>query len=282
MISRLWGLLRQHGLSRIVTDRKVGLFILGMGFRILYGTKPRKINSALGYSIVVDPKDSGIARRYLLEGEHEGFGKSVILEHIAQWKVFVDVGANIGDWTIFFAANNKNASVYSFEPHPELFNVLKKNVEINHLNNITLHNFALGSKDSETYLNCDADNFGNNSLLENVDVGLKSKKVKILVKRLDDLINSNGLATLLKIDVQGFEAEVLAGAQNFLGKSQVSIILEIDEYTNDNIFLFLQKSLLNRSVCIMDNNKKECFQVFSLQEIIKEITKRKYFDILIK
>lgn len=282
MISWLWNGLRQRGFSTIVTDSKAGLFILEMGFRILYGNKPRKIYSALGYSIVVDPKDSGIARRYLLEGEHEGFGKSFILENIFQWEVFIDVGSNIGDWTIFFAANNKNASVYSFEPHPELFGALKKNVEINNIKNITLYNFALGSEESESYLNCDAENFGNNTLLESVDVGLMSKKVKILVKRLDDLINFDGLATLLKIDVQGFEAEVLAGAQNFLKKSQASIILEIDEYTNDNIFLFLKKSLLNRSLCIIDNNKKELLMVSSLEEIINEIPKRKYFDIFIK
>lgn len=68
--------------------------------------------------------------------------------------VFFDVGANIGAYTLL-ASESAKAVVYAFEPHPATFAMLKVNVELNHRENITLYNLALGQTESTVLLTND-------------------------------------------------------------------------------------------------------------------------------
>ncbi len=119
--------------------------------------------------------------------------------------VFLDIGANIGNHTLYFSKILKR-DVYAFEPVRENYNLLRKNILINDLKNIKTFNIALGMCNSKVTLR---QNYQDNSgTWEIVDY---TGDIDIIP--LDD-ININKKISYMKIDVEGHELEVLKGAIN--------------------------------------------------------------------
>lgn len=135
---------------------------------------------------------------------------------------FVDVGANNGYFSILAAkAVGKAGKVYAIEPTPATFNRLEKNVALNQFGNILLFNVAAGDHDGSTLLNESASEDGENSLLK-ID-NIKSR-VHVPLMTLDRLLRNRHI-NLMKIDVEGYEKEVLAGCKGLLAKKQVDRIV---------------------------------------------------------
>lgn len=142
-----------------------------------------------------------------------------IRSRIGEGKVIIDIGANIGNHSIFFGKICKAKKVFSFEPQCKVFDVLKKNININELENIvSLYNIGLGSEEKKVSLEViDEKNCGSNKL--NLD-----KSGNIDVKLLDDIVEER--IDLIKIDVEGMELEVLKGAKNILSKYKPILYIE--------------------------------------------------------
>lgn len=144
----------------------------------------------------------------------------------------LDIGANIGNHSVYFAAICKAAVVHSFEPQKDIFEILKKNIELNHISNICIpHNVALGSEDGQAKIAAyTKDNTGGTS------VAMDSKG-DMPVKKLDDF----GFKKIgfIKIDVEGFEYNVLAGAEKLLKEQSSTLYIEIypDKYDRVNELL---------------------------------------------
>ena len=137
---------------------------------------------------------------------------------------FIDVGANIGKYTLIIGNRLKNiGKVISIEPEKRNFSVLKKNVEINKLNNIILENVALSNKNSvvKLYLN---KNPGRHSIKR-----VTENKIFVQAVKLDDLVKKYKITdvNLIKIDVETAEVEVLEGAMRTIEKNAPEIIIEI-------------------------------------------------------
>ena len=133
-----------------------------------------------------------------------------------------DIGANIGDHAVYFATHSK-ANIFSFEPMPVTFEMLKKNIEQNDISDrVKLFNCALGAEDSSAKMQIVTDNMGacsiSNEGTENVQV-----------KRLDNM--NLPLPDLVKIDVEGYELEVLKGMERTLRESSPVLWIEIFEDT---------------------------------------------------
>jgi len=128
--------------------------------------------------------------------------------------VVIDVGAQYGDYALL-CAKVYGAKVYTFEPLLSDFIELKKNVALNKASNlIKAYRVALGNKSSIVQFNCSDD-------MVSVFSGNKKQKVKMM--RLDSFkLKPN----YLKIDVEGFELEVLKGAIKTLKKHLPKIIIE--------------------------------------------------------
>ena len=124
-------------------------------------------------------------------------------------QLVLDVGANYGDSSIWWA-KKFGAKVVAFEPLNDVFNELEKNIELNSVD-VVAYNFAIGNGE---------------------EIAGKSKgrmfsaggDLKIKTERLDDY--SFDRVDLLKIDVEGFEHEVLKGAENTINKFKPRIIIE--------------------------------------------------------
>jgi len=174
--------------------------------------------------------------RMLIEKEqYEDDIFDFIKSHLKEGGIFLDIGANFGLFSIQ-AASLSNVNVFSFEPSKRELLRLNHNILINKLCNITVFPFALSNENSIAQLNIhDDENQGMNSLLNSFESNIKEN---VKCYPLDNLL-SNDIAKevkIIKIDVEGFEYNVLKGMSIFLDTYYGPIILEIT-YSLENIGL---------------------------------------------
>lgn len=148
------------------------------------------------------------ARNSLPEkAEHEA-----LLTHIKPNMTFVDIGANIGSYSLFVAQNSGNtARIIALEPHPRTYQKLKFNLKINGIT--TALPLQIGSGPERTTMQLWSDggsNIGHTSMLKE---GTSNAKISVDVDvvPLVDILHENRVDTidLLKIDIEGFEDRVL-------------------------------------------------------------------------
>jgi FkbM family methyltransferase len=132
----------------------------------------------------------------------------------------LDIGANIGNHTLFFAP--RFAQVHAFEPNPDTCALLRFNTQWSR--NIAVHELGLGSEAGSFELNEHATNLGGSSLLNRQSSN--DRQVSIRVWRLDELDLPLENLCFMKLDVEGFEAKALAGARAAIERSQPMIVLE--------------------------------------------------------
>ena len=128
--------------------------------------------------------------------------------------VVVDVGANIGNITLTSAALVGNSGkIISIEPHPVIFKYLSGNISLNNFTNIDIINIAVSDFNGVIY-------FSNKACDDQNEV-VKEGNLKVNTMTLDEiLIKSIKSIDLLKIDVEGFELNVLKGASSILDKTK--------------------------------------------------------------
>ena len=133
---------------------------------------------------------------------------------------FIDVGANIGNHTLFFSKIMER-KCYSFEPNSTAYNILEENIKINKLETkVNSFKVALGSTIGKaSIVNMSDNNLGATTLAYQHDGDID-------VKTLDLLIPKNEPIALLKIDVEGFEFDVLEGAKKTIQKNTPMLLIE--------------------------------------------------------
>lgn len=148
-------------------------------------------------------------------GHWESSGTAIVLQLLRGDADFVDIGANIG-WYSLVAAHALGARghVHSFEPEPRNLAKLKSNILINNLENITVNEWALSSKSGTATLHVSDINLGDHSLFAlNSRPGIKN----VLRDRLDRYKGIDHVRPLvIKLDVQGGEFDVLEGARGVM------------------------------------------------------------------
>lgn len=146
--------------------------------------------------------------------------------------MILDIGANIGNHTVFFGKICKARKIDSFEPVESTYKILKRNIELNGLEKtVTLHNVALGSSNGNAkikYFN--ANEIGSTQVEKSDDGNMK-------LKRLDDYAFNR--IDFIKIDVEKYEVELLKGAEKTLSSHSPQIFIEIfkDNFTKANKLL---------------------------------------------
>jgi FkbM family methyltransferase len=161
----------------------------------------------------------------------------------------LDIGANYGTHTLYIAnlikKNNNGGKVYTFEIQPKILDLLQENINLNNLNEyIDINNFGLGNTDGEMDLIIPNDynsheNPGGISLNNN-DLNEKNHKIKVPIKRLDELSLSN--ISIIKIDVEGFELEVFEGGKQTIIDNKPIIIIEIWDVNKDKYFKWINEN----------------------------------------
>ncbi len=155
-------------------------------------------------------------------GLHEFEDMAFLLHFLRSEDVFFDVGANVGSYTILAAGVRKSTTI-SFEPIPETYAMLKKNVELNQLHElVNCENKGVGKEEGQLNFIADEDTTNHIAIIGDVN------SISIDVVPLDSFYPQYKPA-LIKIDVEGFETEVLNGATNILADPTLkSVIIELN------------------------------------------------------
>lgn len=151
----------------------------------------------------------------------------------------VNIGANVGLYTVLCANKASNGQVYSFEPEFNNFQKLLKNISLNNLSNVSAYNCAIGSNTEKMNLYRDNLNpeLDSHYTLINNNNSINNLITSIDVITLDSFFDSLNLRfNFLIMDVEGYESEVLIGAPNFLKNNQDCIFMI--EVTKNHSFIF--------------------------------------------
>lgn len=153
-------------------------------------------------------------------GLHEFADMMLPLHLLRAGDLFLDVGANIGSYTIL-AAGVRGAEVWAFEPDPGTARLLARNIELNDLGaRVRLLQCALGPVSGETSFTIGLDT------ANRVASASETCVRRVRQERLDELIGDHR-PVMMKIDVEGYEEEMLQGAAATLARdSLVAIELE--------------------------------------------------------
>jgi FkbM family methyltransferase len=149
----------------------------------------------------------------------------------------LDIGANVGTHSLAFARHFRQ--VHAFEPNPQLWESFTRNIELNELDNVRLHKTGLGDQEAELpfYL-IDKKNYGLGTFSKAEQYDLPLREVgRMKVAKGDGYTERAeiGPVDAIKIDVQGFELEVLTGLARLLERDRPFVWLEVGPDTASTV-----------------------------------------------
>tara|TARA_B100000287_G_scaffold391131_1_gene402565 strand:- start:906 stop:1817 length:912 start_codon:yes stop_codon:yes gene_type:complete len=165
-----------------------------------------------------------------------------ILNYLKGSDTFIDVGANHGNYTLI-ASGIVGSKTISIEPVETTFKRLKMNIELNKLNNVVLKQVGISNNNGNLRISNDRGEL--NRILKDND---HSNNEAISVTTLDDLLIEEKNISMIKIDVEGYEKQVLEGAFNILKCKNLNVLqIELNNsnqyygYRENEIIRFLKK-----------------------------------------
>jgi FkbM family methyltransferase len=179
---------------------------------------------------------------------------------------FIDIGANIGLHSLTAATSNKDIEIYSFEPEPNNYQQLVENIVLNKYFNIRPFKIGLGNFSVNKSLNINEGwNKGRHSLKINFEGS--QKKINIPLSTLDGFKDNITVKNLIvKIDVEGYENEVIEGAK--LVFNQTENIILIIELLEENNGLLTCKEIINK---LRENNFEEIYKIDDNNNLYKVV-----------
>jgi FkbM family methyltransferase len=147
-------------------------------------------------------------------------------------KIILDIGSNIGASIIYFHRQFPDSKIFGFEPHPDTFRVLQRNVA--NLHGVTVFNYGLGATHQRIAVQADQVNFGAFSTDGRFkDRGHPAATLECEVRRLEDVLREIGIAQvdLIKIDCEGAEADVFSALPDEILNHCQWIVGEFHDYT---------------------------------------------------
>lgn len=162
--------------------------------------------------------------------------RKFILSFLRKGDIFLDIGANIGLFTIIAGrCVGKTGHVFSFEPHHKTFVRLLDNVVLNRLTSVSCFEEALSDSNAEKDLTVSSDGYDAWNSFGKPTAGSQFAIEKVKCITLDDFVekyNLFGQITMAKIDVEGWEVNVLRGGYKTLSRNDAPI-LQV-EFTDAN------------------------------------------------
>lgn len=186
--------------------------------------------------------------------------------------VLYDLGACEGRFTVY--AKVKGIKTYSFEPDPDNFDMLIKNLSLNKLSNEDIFNIAIGNKNEQKTLTIGQPwPGGHQKVIIDSDSNLRqdikfttAKEVSVKMMRLDDFIANNKVEfpNFMKIDIDGSELSFLEGALNTLkDKRLLKILFEVNvvDQNYSKILAILKNCGLKEKMRYAIPNENEIFNI---------------------
>ena len=179
-----------------------------------------------GGRIYLDVEESLTMRRRA-EGTYEPFKVAALQQLLPAGGTVVDVGSNKGDFALIAARSmGPEGRVIAIEPEPENCRWIQRSVDLNEYTNVELHQLALSDVDGEAPLYL-GETSGRHALRPGRE---EQESIMVRTRTLDSLLEDLGTGPpdMLKIDVEGAEVQVLAGAaRTLMGSAPMWVLLDV-------------------------------------------------------
>jgi FkbM family methyltransferase len=170
-----------------------------------------------------------------LQNHRDGKIAAFMRRRLKPGAVFVDVGANIGVYTVPASRLvGHGGSVIAIEAHPKICGYLQRNVAMNRLHNVSVVNVAVGDRPGTLTMQYDEANPGKTRV--------SSDGIRVTLTTIDALLEARGIEQIdyLKVDVEGYEYKALKGAVATIKRSpgivvQVEHIARLAQHYGDSI-----------------------------------------------
>ena len=223
ILRRIYSLLRLIKAHPLAKNEKLSALIRYFTFHLRYKNGEEIAIPFSGGHLIISKGEGSQAHFFT---HLEDYEEMVFLLHFLRVNdQFIDVGANIGAYSIL-AASQIGCKTIAFEPSEKNYSILQANLHLNNLQEfIEIHNFALGEKNETKTI-------GTKGALTYITNNQNLDLQKIEIQRLDDFAE---YAQIIKIDVEGFEEFVLKGAEQVLNHPDThAVILELAGYNRYN------------------------------------------------
>lgn len=163
----------------------------------------------------------------LADGFYEPLQADILVELGKNSTHFLDIGANMGFYSLALAVENPTLTVESFEPQPKVFANLSKNIHLNNFSSrIEIHNLGLGSVKGELTMYIPKFTGTSGASFKNLhdDEG-EGTQIKVPVNVLDEVLKTQ--PDLIKLDVEGCELNVILGADKIITLLKPTIMAEL-------------------------------------------------------
>jgi len=212
--------------------------ILGISFiyKFIYRKMaPREmVLNIQGNKMYVYGRDMGVASFLISKGVHEKYETKLFKDLIKPGMVVVDIGANIGYYTLIAAKLvESKGKVYAFEPEPNNYRLLIKNIEVNGYNNVIPIQKGVSNKPGKTKL------FISKTVLSSLSFSednVPEKKEFVMVETITlEKFFEDSKVDFIKMDTEGAEGLIIEGAGKVLKKNDLKIAMEFWPYGLKNL-----------------------------------------------
>ena len=153
-------------------------------------------------------------------GHYERDVESILSELITKETTFIDVGANIGYFTILFSKLAR--TVYAFEPVPAAFERLSRNIALNNLTNVRAFQSAVSKEKTRLRIFESKISDGHDSIVRRFE---HDRSILVDAVTLDETVDPSVRNVVIKVDVEGSEMDVLLGALGLMRSGKVSAVV---------------------------------------------------------
>lgn len=188
-----------------------------------------------GCTYEVDPRDFGVSLELHATGGYEEGTRHFCLEAIEPGMTFIDIGAHVGLFTIPIAQRvGERGRVFAFEPNPSNRELLERNLSGNDIDHVRVLPSAVSDAAGTMKLHCSPYNTGDHQLYY---TGRGRDAIDVEVVSLDGFLEEQGgEVDLVKMDVQGAEAKVIAGMERTIeGNPGIIMVIELSPWMLEDI-----------------------------------------------
>tara|TARA_B100001559_G_C16489946_1_gene617986 strand:+ start:609 stop:1553 length:945 start_codon:yes stop_codon:yes gene_type:complete len=198
-------------------------------FNLAHQFKQGFTSTSEGFDLWIHPNDEILSRSIVYDKIWEPETTKLIKNIIHEGDVAVDLGANIGYFTMLMAnLVGTSGKIFSFEPEPQNFEILQKNIKQNHLKNVVANQSAIGDMNGKIKLYLSNTNAGWHKVFPKqfVDYEVSDKNIDVKICSLDKEFIDKKI-DFIKMDVEGYEWNAIKGGKKILEENHdVKLIFE--------------------------------------------------------
>jgi len=212
--------------------------------------------------------------------------KEFLKSHVKKGDVVLNIGANIGYYSLFLGETvGKQGKVYAFEPFPDNFNLLSKNVKVNNLSQIKTIQQAVSEKSGKAKLYLEEYNQGGHSLAKSP----KGKKhIEIDITSLNDFFPEAKKIDFIFMDTEGADCAVFKGMSDIIKNNpHLKIITEFSPFSlkkfGEEPINYLKEIKKNKfKIYEIDEEREESIRVKDIESFANKFKDEEFCDLFLE